>query len=251
MSRALFVSDIHIASSTDPKADLFLRFLDACIRTKVSELFLVGDIFDLWIADRSYFTREYAEIIVKIRQLIHSGVKVHYFEGNHDLDLRVFWQHVVGVDVYSEAAFFTINGLRVRVEHGDQMDPDDRGYLFLRWLLRTAPMIALGRLLPNFLVGWIGRRASLSSRDYTSFVKSVTDEQVREKIRRHAGQVYSLNPFDILVSGHVHVAEDSSESLGGRQVRCINMGTWLKKPILLEISESSVELKSVAEFLEE
>ena len=249
MSRALFVSDIHISSSTDPKAGLFLRLLNACIRDRVNELFLVGDIFDLWIADRSYFTREYNEIIVKIRQLIQLGIKVHYFEGNHDLDLRRFWQHSVGADVYSEAAYFNLNGYKLRVEHGDQMDPADRGYLFLRWLLRTRFVVFLGRYLPSFIVAMIGRRASHSSRDYTSTVKAASDEEVREKIHRHAVRVFAESPFDILISGHVHVAEDSIEEIGDRQVRCINMGTWLKKPIVLEIAESAVELKAVEEIV--
>jgi UDP-2,3-diacylglucosamine hydrolase len=108
------------------------------------------------------------------------------------------------------------------------MDPDDRGYLFLRWLLRTRIVVFLGRYLPNFLVAIIGRRASRSSRDYTSTVKAATDEEVRAKIRTHANRVFSADsPFDILISGHVHVAEDSSEEFQGSQIRCINMGTWL------------------------
>jgi UDP-2,3-diacylglucosamine hydrolase len=251
VSRALFVSDIHISSATDPKAGLFLRFLDVCTHAEVTDLFLVGDIFDLWIADRSYFTREYSDIIVKIRQVISSGIRVHYFEGNHDLDLRIFWQHQIGVDVYSEAAFFTVNGLKLRVEHGDQMDPDDRGYLFLRWLLRTKFMIALGRYLPNFAVRWIGRRASAKSRDYTSQVKAASDEEVRRKIREHARRAFSQTPFDILICGHVHVAEDTIEEYAGSKYRCINMGTWLKKPILLDLNGDHVELKSVEEFVGE
>jgi UDP-2,3-diacylglucosamine hydrolase len=251
VSRALFVSDIHISSATDPKAGLFLRFLDVCTRADVSELFLVGDIFDLWVADRAYFTREYSDIIVKMRQVIASGVHVHYFEGNHDLDLRRFWQHQIGCDVHSEAAYFTVGKFKLRIEHGDQMDPDDRGYLFLRWLLRTRLMVALGRYLPNFAVAWIGRRASLSSRDYTSQIKTASDEEVRRKIRNHAGRMFTFMPFDILVSGHVHVAEDTVEEYRGEKYRCINMGTWLKTPIVLEINGDRAELKSVDEVVKE
>ena len=77
MSRALFVSDIHISSATDPKAGLFLRFLSACLRAKVTDLFLVGDIFDLWVADRATFVYEYNEIVVKIRQVITMGGRVY------------------------------------------------------------------------------------------------------------------------------------------------------------------------------
>lgn len=251
MSRALFVSDIHISSAADPKAGLFLRFLDACARARVDDLFLVGDIFDLWISDRSFFTREYQEIIVKIRQLVSLGIRVHYFEGNHDLDLRRFWQHDVGCNVQSEAAYFYIGNYRVRVEHGDQMDPSDRGYLFLRWLLRTPFVVFLCRYLPNFFVARVGRGASQSSREYTTTTKSATDEEVRAKIHAHALRAYMEQAYDILVSGHVHVAEDFTEERGGAKIRVINLGTWLKKPILFDINNNHVELRTVDEFIAE
>lgn len=209
----------------------------------VTDLFLVGDIFDLWIADRRRFVREYSAIAEKVRELRLSGMRIYYFEGNHDLDLRLYWQHQIGVDVQSEAAFFDLNGLRVRVEHGDQMDPEDRGYLFLRWFLRTPVMIFLGRYLPNFIVDWIGRRASEKSRTYTTEVKSASDEQVREKIKKHSLRVYGENPFDVFISGHVHVPVDIS----GEKFRCLNMGTWLKEPMVVLLEGRDTRLMRVSE----
>lgn len=242
--KALFVSDIHISSPEDPKYTEFLRFLEVCAHARVDHLFLVGDIFDLWISDRRYFVEKYAAAIERIRRLIELGIKVHYFEGNHDLDLRRFWQHQVGADVYSEAAFFKLDGVSLRVEHGDQMDPEDQGYLFLRWLLRTPLLVFFERYLPNFLVAWIGRRASRSSRVYTSTVKTASEGQVRDKIRTHARRVYEEHPFDILISGHVHVVEDSREG----KFRVINLGTWLKEPNVLVFENGSAAFRNVSEF---
>ena len=37
----------------------------------------------------------------------------------------------------------------------------------------------------------------------------------------------------------------------GKKYRTINMGTWLKKPILLDINGENAELKSVEDFLVE
>lgn len=258
MSRALFISDIHISSPDDERAGLFRLFLSKCLEVKPSDLFLVGDIFDLWISDRPYFVNRYVEIIALIRALRNAGVRIHYFEGNHDLDLRRFWQTEMGCEVYSEAAYFDLNGLRVRVEHGDQMDPDDQGYLFLRWFLRTRPMVWLGRLLPNSLVAKIGERASNASRKYTSEVKTATDEAAVLKIRAHAGQSCAVKPFDLFVSGHVHVAEFSQQTAyvvkdgdggGEREFRCVNLGTWLKEPLVLDLQGKDARLVPVREFL--
>jgi UDP-2,3-diacylglucosamine hydrolase len=250
VTEALFVSDIHIASAQDPKFDLFLRFLDHCRETQPKHLFLVGDIFDLWISNRQYFIDTYADIIAKIRNLTSSGTTVHYFEGNHDLDLEVFWQKQLGVRVYSGPKYFMLSGRKVRVEHGDQMDPEDRGYRFLRWLLRTSALKAAGRGLPNALVRRIGERASRASRDYTSNIKVSNDDQAKAKILRHAREVHSVEPFDVLVTGHVHVVEDSEVEFETARVRLLNLGTWLKEPMCFEITGAGgMHLKTITEML--
>ncbi len=243
MSRALFVSDIHIHSPDDPKCALIVRVLDHCLQAQVADLFLVGDIFDLWISDRPYFVEQYEPVIARLRHLQRQGVRVHYFEGNHDLDLKRFWQKQLGVKVHTEAADFAINNLKIRVEHGDQMDPGDRGYLFLRWLLRTPLLVFLQRHLPNWCVRWIGERASRTSRSYTSQVKVVSDDQVRARLRAHVEKI--APPPDLFVAGHVHVLDDTIVG----QVRAINLGTWLKDPMVLVLDGPKAVLKTVDGFL--
>ena len=48
----------------------------------------------------------------------------------------------------------------------DQIDPTDRGYLFLRWFLRTRFMKWFCQHWPEKLVVGIGERASKQSRKY-------------------------------------------------------------------------------------
>lgn len=249
MSRALFVSDIHIASPKDERAVLFGRFLDRAFQIKPNYLFLVGDIFDLWIADRDYFVDSYSSLIEKLVRLKDAGVEIHYFEGNHDLDLEVYWKSKLGFDVHDSAEYFEIDGKVVRVEHGDQMDPEDKGYLFLRWLLRTPVVRAAGRHLPNGLVRKIGQQASETSRDYTSNVKVASDEKSIANIRSHARDAFEDQPFDLFVSGHVHVKEDSEQSFGKKRIRCINLGTWLKEPLVLDLNDGESSLIPIERFL--
>ncbi len=246
MSLALFVSDIHISSPSDPKCALFLRVLEQARARGVNDLFLVGDIFDLWISDRRYFTEQYSLVIKKLRDLQASGMRIHYFEGNHDLDLAHFWRRQLGVEVYTQATFFNLNGVKFRVEHGDQMDPSDRGYRFLRWLLRTPLLVFMQRHLPNWAVRRIGERASRVSREYTSNIKVSSDTRARDMIREHALRAFREEPFAVSVSGHLHVNEDAEYQVEGQRVRCINLGTWLKEPFLLRVEGSLIAVESVA-----
>lgn len=250
MSRALFVSDIHIRSANDPKAGLFASFLETASRSSVSHLFLVGDIFDLWVANRKYFVESYQNVIEQIRNLKRRGVEIYYFEGNHDLDLKIYWQQELGVKVFEGPAYFDLLGRTVRVEHGDEMDPEDKGYLFLRWFLRTPPMKELGRKLPDPAVRLIGEKASGASREYTTFVKTATEDEVRSKFRSHVSRVYNEKPFDVIVTGHIHVEQDETFTPGDKSVRAFNLGTWLKTPLVLEMSEDNISLASVEAWIQ-
>jgi UDP-2,3-diacylglucosamine hydrolase len=220
-----------------------LRLLDRCVELKPRHLFLVGDIFDLWISDRRYFVNRYGEAVKRLLRLKDLGTQIHYFEGNHDLDLKLYWQHHLGFDVQEEAAYFDLDGQLFRVEHGDQMDQEDQGYLFLRWLLRTPLLRFLCRNLPDRVVEWIGRLASSASRNYTSHVKTTTEARTRAIIHAHACAAHRRRPFDVLVAGHVHMTEDREVFEGDRRFRCINLGSWFEAPQVLVVGRRREDLE--------
>jgi UDP-2,3-diacylglucosamine hydrolase len=231
--KAIFVSDLHLVGPNDPKTKLFAKFLRALREEKVApvtHLFLVGDIFDLWVGDHDYFSDRFANVVTEIRALVQSGVEVHYFEGNHDLHLEKFWADQLHVDVHTDDATFTLAGQIVRIEHGDQINPDDHGYLFLRALLRSAPVTFLAHALPERFVKLIGERASTASRDYTSNAKGKPQDEIRQLIRQHAEAQSHLTDFDLIITGHVHVADDFTFDVGGKKVRSINLGSWFESP---------------------
>lgn len=208
----------------EPNAQILLKFLQ---RLQATHLFLVGDVFDLWIGAHRHFADAYRPLVDAVRALIVRGVEVHVFEGNHDLYLTEFWSRDVGCLVHRAAAVFALAGLEVRVEHGDLINPDDRGYLFLRRVLRFGAVECLARRLPEKIVGAIGRRASRASRTYTSSrSKRIEPDAIRAMIRAHAAREARAEPFDLLISGHVHVADDWTFEVDGRPCRSVNLGWW-------------------------
>ena len=234
MPGAYFVSDIHITAADSPRGRLFLKFLRGLSAgSGTSHLVLLGDIFDLWVADHDYFVNAYGEIIEELRRLREEGVEIRYFEGNHDLHLRYYWADRLGLIVHPDPAYVDIGDMTVRLEHGDQMDPDDKGYLFLRWFLRTPPIRWLVCHLPGSVVAGIGDRASAKSRDYTSNTKSISADAAVGKIRAHAEKVYAEKPFDLLISGHVHVRDDWQSETA--DFRSVNLGSWFDAPCYFKI----------------
>ncbi len=235
----MFVSDIHITSPDSGRGRLFLDFLKSLSgHAGLTHLFMLGDIFDLWVADHRYFVERYASIIDEIRRLREEGVAISYFEGNHDLYLKHFWCKELGLTVCEGPTQITLGNTRVRLEHGDQTDPDDKGYLFLRWFLRTPPIRFLNRHLPGRFVAKLGDRASASSRQYTTHRKSIGPSAAIKKLRDHARRVHAEAPFDLIITGHVHVRDDCEIDTDTGSFRAVNLGSWFDRPCYFRLDQS-------------
>lgn len=239
MIKAYFVSDIHIKDPQESNSQKLLLFLHQLENEKdsASHLFLVGDIFDLWIHNHIYFVDKYIKIVNAIRAVVAKGIEVHYFEGNHDLYLTRFWQQDVGVRVHDGPVYFNLGSKKVRVEHGDFMNPEDKGYLFLRRVLRTFPVSQIAKNLPGPTVQWIGNRASQASRHYTSHQKKMEDAAVRKFMHEYAEDVVQERFFDYLISGHTHVRDEYAFSYDGEEVISINLGSWFEDQKVLCLTE--------------
>lgn len=228
--KAKFVSDIHIYSTDDPRLEKFESVLRSSLTDGTTDLFLVGDIFDLWVGSHSFFRQRYVGVVELILKLRQKNVEIYYFEGNHDLHLQKLWSDELKCRVFVEPAYFDLAGLRVRVEHGDQMNPSDTGYLFLRSVLRTGSVKWLADFLPGSVIQSIGDKMSRSSRRWTSSPLKARDEAgIKEMIRNHARRVRRNDrPFDLLISGHVHVRDDFTwrDEVSGQDVRSVNLGWW-------------------------
>ncbi|MBY0317054.1 MAG: UDP-2,3-diacylglucosamine diphosphatase [Bdellovibrionales bacterium] len=217
----------------EEKAQKLLRFFVLLEnQPPTTELFLVGDIFDLWLGNHEYFIEKFRPLADSLKRFIIRGGRVHYFEGNHDLHLQKFWEKEIGATVYHGPAIFKFDDITVRVEHGDEMDPKDRGYLFLRWLLRTPLVRLLIMNLPGKIVYKIGEWASAKSRNYTDRLRD--EHRIRTIIHEHAQRVSREKPFDVIITGHVHLRDE----FAFKNKISFNLGSWDDQPVILQFKDN-------------
>lgn len=245
---AYFLSDIHLIDGQEKNSLALFNFINSIPSLGGTHLFLVGDIFDLWISDHHYFQNRFKNLIDAITNLTSLGIEVHYFEGNHDLYINDFWATIPGVNVHLEPAQFQLGSYRVRVEHGDLMNKEDRGYLFLKSLLQSSIMKLIAKRLPGFIVSFIGERMSRASRSYTSHQKYLPEVEIIKFMRAHAIAEYNLRPFDFLICGHTHVKHEEVIEQGEFKLTLINLGSWFDFPkafVLKEDRSCWIEISSV------
>ncbi len=208
---------------------------------KEADLFVIlGDLFDIWLGDSKASQNEFLELIQEFQKLVKT-CRVLYFEGNHDIHLTEFWQNQMKFEVHAGPFSFEYNGIKIWAEHGDEINKNDRGYLFLRWFLRTKPLKFLIKTIPSKIVTEIGNQASASSRSYTNKKK----DRPIEIIRNYAIEISKLEKFDLMVTGHTHNADDYSFELNGKKHRAINLGSWFDGPHYLCISGSDLSILPV------
>lgn len=137
--QAYCISDMHLGfpdAQTSRARERVLTEWLSHISGDVSDLFLLGDIFDFWFEYKQVVPKGFVRFIGALAQLADQGVRLHIFVGNHDLWMRDYFEGELGAVIYSEPTEFEFQFegkmIRVCMGHGDGMGPGDYGYKLLK-----------------------------------------------------------------------------------------------------------------------
>lgn len=217
MPNVYFISDAHLGDGQRaPERELRLEsFLESI--EDGAELYLLGDIFDVWFEYRTVIPRFHFNILFALKKLSLRNVKVTFITGNHDYWVRDFFSETLGMAVYFEQTEQTIQNKRCFIAHGDGLTGGDWSYRVLKSLLHSRLNIALYRLLhPDIgirLASWFSRwsRRNDSCKDYgdayTAFARKKFDVG-----------------FELVILGHTHRPQIVREGTS----TYINVGDWIR-----------------------
>ncbi len=248
--KSWFLSDIHLRNVHERNGNTLLRFLFYLnLNPREHRLFFLGDIFDMWISNGRAFSNHYNLIVSEISKFKNGGGEVYYFEGNHDFHVDVFWTSKLKIPVIENMQYFDLEGLRVRLEHGDFINPEDRVYLKYRSFVRHALIEPFAHYLPSHIWKWVGEKHSLKGRKRTSHYASENSDKIKNLIHQYAEKSYNEKKFDLIVTGHMHIFDDYQFEIKNHQIRSINLGTWLEQPRVLKLENKKIEIIDLYQFL--
>ena len=222
-----FVSDVHLgapALKNNRERELLLaKWLDE-IKDDVAELYLLGDIFDFWWEYKKVVPRGFTRILGRIADLADSGVDVHFFTGNHDLWAFDYLSEELGVTIHHNEIVKEIRGKKFFLAHGDGLDADDKGYIFLKKIFSNKILQWLfSRLHPNFALA-VAHKWSESSR----LAKINIDDKFEvnnEGLYKFAENFLKKEFVDYFIFGHRHVMLNTEI---GENSRFVLLGDWIK-----------------------
>ena len=188
--RSAFISDIHLGSR-ECRADLVLDFLR---HVQMDQLFLVGDIVDIWSMRRSfYWPQIHNDVLRTILGKTKHGTRVIYVPGNHDEQLREICGSSFGnLEIHREYVHTTLRGLELLVMHGDEFDGAVKCSRWLAALGSGLYDVTLGRQPRSSMrcgVAWaipIGRWPAISRAGSAMRSSMCTSSSARPHRRRGA-----------------------------------------------------------------
>jgi UDP-2,3-diacylglucosamine hydrolase len=224
----IFVSDAHFTGREPLGMDAFSRFLDTeqgCI----GRLVILGDLFEFLFGfgkrqEEGFPYRDYLPVLSRLRELQGSGVRITYFEGNHDFCVSRFFSDsfTMKVEVHPESGEEILARKRVFVAHGDLCNPCQWGYRLFRRMLKSRWSYGLIRLGGPGLARRIARNLSDLSYRHAHRQGSLVPPPA---FRRFAHAKF-LQGYDVVVLGHSHFPDQIEELVGGRPCVYFNVGDW-------------------------
>lgn len=238
---AVFISDVHLMAHKPEGVALFIETLKKIQSLNYKHVFLVGDIFDIWIGGHKFFSNRFSSVVQQIQSMRKAGIEIYFFEGNHDIHLRPYWSETLGAYVYQDGAFFKIAGQTVYVDHGDLMNPEDRSYQRLRKALRSI-FIRLGSLwAPGGLTAFIGDNWSRISRKRSHRRSPEIEARILKMMRTFATRFFSDHTCDWIVTGHTHIKDIFVQKINNKEKTFINLGSWHEGPQVFILEEKQAQ----------
>jgi UDP-2,3-diacylglucosamine hydrolase len=242
--RTIFLADAHLASPDGRNYRLLLQFLRD-LEGNTETLFIMGDLFDFWLGFPSNPFRQFDEVLVALQSLVRSGCRLVYFEGNHDFHLGDVFRQQLGADIHTGPAVLNLQGCRLFLCHGDQINHHDRGYRLLRLLLHNR----LAAMTVNFVPPWLALRIKtrLQGASRAGYQAKLRRWDYRDIIRSFARTVREQG-CDGLVTGHFHLA--FREELPGPPFTILSLGDWMEQFTYGEMVAGELRLQNYARQVE-
>ena len=239
----IFVSDAHLTGKEPGEVEAFLTFLDS-EEGRMGHLVILGDLFEFFFgfkglssAGRSFVFPDYLPVFERLRRLYRGGVRIKYFEGNHDFFLHPFLgeRFNMDVDVYPEGGEESLGGKKAFIAHGDLANPRQWRYRAYRRILKNRWTYRLIQLLGPQIAQWVARR--LSDRSYPRYHPNACEDPP-SSFKNFAHRKF-LEGFEIVVLGHSHFPEKVEEWVEGKKCLYVNVGDWLEHRSFLRFTPPS------------
>ena len=199
-----FVADVHLGLDVNDPKDRERRFVGflRSLPPETEAVYLLGDIWDFWYEYRDVVPKGYVRVLSALTDLMDAGVRIYFFQGNHDVWTYRYFEEL-GMVRLTQPAVVDIGGTKFCLGHGDGLGPVPAGYRMLRAVFHNRFLQSLFSMLHPRMAFALGN--SWSKRSRLGRKKKYFFKGKDEPIYRFAEEFEKETPVDYFIFGHYHV----------------------------------------------
>ncbi len=220
---AIFIADSHYPHHGDAFLNLLQKLESGEVKT--SQLFLMGDNFDLLFGYNTYI-QTFSSEAISLLQTLSKKIEIHYFEGNHDFCISELFPDIKVYGREQQPVTFKLEEKSVGISHGDKY-VTGFGYDLYCKILRNKTTLSL---LKPFEKAIIDHRMKKLSKKHICNTFHSFEKRV-EAILEHYEDV------DLVIEGHFH----QSRIVG----KYISLPSQACQGLVAVIEEGNVVFKSL------
>ncbi len=213
--QALFIADSHYPHHGDAFLEVLKKLESGEVQT--SQLFLMGDNFDLLFGHNDYIQTFSKEAIVLL-QTLSQKFEMHYFEGNHDFCLKDVFPDIHVYSREEQPVMFKLGDTKIAISHGDKY-VTGFGYDLYCKILRNKTTLTL---LKPFEKAIIDHRMKKLSKKHICFTFHGFEKRV-EKI------LENYTEADLVIEGHFHQSKKIGKYISLPSLACQGMVGVIEK----------------------
>lgn len=215
------ISDLHLQCS-EPAT--FMAWKNYMLTTRADAVFILGDLFEVWIGDDAVTPNASACFESSCAQVLYAAsqrLNLFFLHGNRDFLLGPAFAQACGMTLLVDPTALDFAGQRWLLSHGDALCLADADYQPFRTLVRS------GSWQRDFLAKPLAERQTLARAIRT-----------QSENRKRSGTPYAdvdsdaacswlqAAQADILIHGHTHQPGEHDLSLGGVHMRRLVLSDW-------------------------
>jgi len=238
-----FISDLHLDESHPHLYKLFYDFIDSIKaegKYKAETLYILGDLFEVWIGDDIIdhsLGKQYLPTIKKLKELSDSGTKIYFIQGNRDFLIGETFMQRIGGTLLPDQKIIDLYGTKTLIIHGDTLCTDDKAYQRMRKLfrLKIIQKLYLSLSLESRVkkANKIRQASKNETQKKAQMILDVNQDEVTKVAKR--GGVTKI------IHGHTHRPAEHVFDVDGVQVKRIVLSDWRDKVCYLRVTFNGFE----------
>ena len=220
MNDMVVIADSHMVRK-DEELDRFVALIDS-LKGTAARLYLLGDIFNIWLGHRRFEMDHMGPVLDALRRLARSGTVIRYVEGNRDYHIAGGYLGDPFEAVIPDGESIEFAGRRFWITHGDLVNEADRQYRLWRRLSKGRALWAAVTALPASAGTALANALELRLRGTNVRHKSYFPMEACERY----GRRLVSEGYDRVLLGHIHIEKVVEIGEEGRRGRLIVLPDW-------------------------